>query len=89
MQFPCTFALLLASATWSLAAPVEGKRPGLPSHKLIIAGKTLSHPALNALQERDVPSNVEVCVEQWSKDHNAASLAECIKAALLDQAFVF
>ena len=38
---------------------------------------------------RDAAANVQVCVEQYLKDFNGASLNECIQTALHDQGFAF
>ncbi|KAI4274502.1 MAG: hypothetical protein LQ337_003892 [Flavoplaca oasis] len=68
-------ALFLVSASWSLATPIKDGDLANPDAK--------GHPALDAV------GDVATCVEQWSKDHNAASLSECIEAVMHNQANAF
>ncbi|KAL9637289.1 MAG: hypothetical protein Q9204_001937 [Flavoplaca sp. TL-2023a] len=75
MHTPSIITLFLVSASWSLATPIKDKDLANP--------ETNGHPALDAV------GDVATCVEQWSKDHNAASLSECIEAVLHDQAYAF
>ena len=89
MHLQYVIALVFASAGLTFAAPFESKLTAITSPKLMLAGESLSNTRSDELTARGVPGSVKVCVKKWLKNHNDASLDECIQAALHDQAFGF
>ena len=89
MHLQYVIALMCAAASLTLAAPFESKHTIIKSPSLTCLDEPSSPLTSGELTARGAHGKVEVCVKQWLKDHNAASLDECIQAALHDQAFGF